>query len=204
MRAGPTTAERIKLSALTMFTELGYEGASLSNIAKAVGIKTPSIYAHFESKEQLFLQLIEDVISEEREQYMALLQEIQQETIERQLYQLFDFFTNFNHLSTGQTFLKRTMLVPPYHLRDQLRKDIMAYELELTEGIVSVLRRGVSEGVFPVFHTDDEERLIAAFYVCADGLLVEYQIYDEVLYGRRKQMIWQSLWQLWTMTAREG
>lgn len=91
MTTEPSTAERIKQAALTMFTESGYEGASLSEIAKAVGIKTPSIYAHYKSKEQLFLQLIQEVIEEEREQYFKLLRDIEFVSSEQQLYRLFVF-----------------------------------------------------------------------------------------------------------------
>jgi AcrR family transcriptional regulator len=200
MSKEPSTAERIKLAALTMFTESGYEGASLSEIANAVGIKTPSIYAHYKSKEQLFLQLIQEVIAEERKQYLELLQAIEQVPIKQQVYRLFDFFTNLNHMSTGQAFLKRTILVPPRHLRDQLRQDFMRHEDGLTEGLVEVLHKGASEGIF---NRDEEERLIASFYVCVDGILVENQLYEEELFEKRKQMVWQSLWQLWTMTARE-
>jgi AcrR family transcriptional regulator len=200
MSTGPSTAERIKQAALTMFTESGYEGASLSEIAKAVGIKTPSIYAHYKSKEQLFLQLIQEVIAEERKQYLELLQVIKQEPIKQQVYRLFEFFTDLNHLTTGQAFLKRTILVPPRHLRDQLRQDLMRYENELTEGLIEVLHKGASEGLF---NREEEERLIATFYVCVDGILVENQLYEEELFEKRKRMVWQSLWQLWTMTARE-
>ncbi|WP_169084441.1 TetR/AcrR family transcriptional regulator [Paenibacillus sp. PL91] len=200
MITGPSTAERIKQAALTMFTESGYEGASLSEIAKAVGIKTPSIYAHYKSKEQLFLQLIQEVIAEERKQYLELLQAIMKEPIKQQVYRLFEFFTDLNHLTTGQAFLKRTILVPPRHLRDQLRQDLMRYENELTEGLIEVLHKGASEGLF---NREEEERLIATFYVCVDGILVENQLYEEELFEKRKRMVWQSLWQLWTMTARE-
>lgn len=196
----PSTADRIKMAALMMFTESGYEGASLSQIAKEVGIKTPSLYAHFESKEQIFLQLIEDVISEERGQYRELLQEMKNEKIEQQVYRLFDFFTNLSHMSTGQAFLKRTILVPPRHLRDQLREDFLEYEVELAEGIAQVWRQGVSTGVFG---EQDEERMIATFFVFVDGLLVENNLYEEKLFNKRKQLNWLSLWQIWTMTARE-
>lgn len=199
MSNGPTTAERIKQAALTMFTESGYEGASLSEIAKAVGIKTPSIYAHYKSKEQLFLQLIKEVIVEERKQYMDLLQVIAHEPIKEQVYRLFEFFTDLKHITTGQAFLKRTILVPPRHLRDQLRDDFMRYENELTEGIAVVLHQGASVGLFD---SQEEERLIAVFYVCVDGLLVENQLYEEELFEKRKQMVWLSLWQLLTTTAR--
>lgn len=200
MGTEPSTSEKIKLAALMMFTESGYEGASMSEIAKAVGIKAPSIYAHYKSKEQLFLQLIYQVIAEERKQFMELLQSMEQESIKQQVRRLFGFFTDLGHMTTGQAFLKRTILVPPRHLRDQLRQDFLRYEHELTEGIVAVLRKGALAGMFNAL---DEERLIAAFYVCVDGMLVENQLYEEELFEKRKQMVWESLWQLWTMTARE-
>ncbi|WP_424766565.1 TetR/AcrR family transcriptional regulator [Paenibacillus sp. sgz302251] len=200
MNTNSSTAQRIKQAALTMFTESGYEGASLSEIAKAVGIKTPSIYAHYKSKEQLFLQLIHEVIDEERQQYAALLEELEREPVKEQIYRVFDFFTDLSHLTTGQAFLKRTILVPPRHLREQLRQDFLRHENGLTEGLAAVLTRGIEGGLFP---GKDKERMIAVFYVCVDGLLVENQLYEEKLYDERKQMIWLALWQLLTMTPRE-
>lgn len=199
MSTETSTSERIKLAALTMFTESGYVGASLSEIAKEVGIKTPSIYAHYKSKEQLFLQLIQEVIVEEHKQFIELLHNMEQEPVKQQMYRLFAFFTDLDQLTTGQAFLKKTMLVPPRHLKEQLKHDFLLYEHELNKGIVSVLDKGVSQGLFT---RDEEERLIAVFYACVDGILVENQIYDAELFEKRKQLVWQSLWQLWTMTAR--
>ena len=41
------TKERLIKAALDLFSENGYEGTSVDQIAKAVEIKAPSIYAHF-------------------------------------------------------------------------------------------------------------------------------------------------------------
>ncbi|CBY60034.1 similar to transcriptional regulator, TetR family, N-terminal part [Listeria monocytogenes SLCC7179] len=59
------TKKLIKEVALTLFAEKGYDGTALSEIAKAVGIKTPSLYAHFASKEALFLEVYQDSIQME-------------------------------------------------------------------------------------------------------------------------------------------
>lgn len=55
MEGFPLTANRIQLIALSHFAKYGYAGTSLSKVAEEVGIKKPSIYAHYKSKEDLFL-----------------------------------------------------------------------------------------------------------------------------------------------------
>ena len=47
------TKERLILAAFELFSEYGYERTSVDQIAKAVGIKAPSIYAHFKGKEEI-------------------------------------------------------------------------------------------------------------------------------------------------------
>ena len=50
------TKSRIIDTALRMFATEGYDKVSMREIASAVGIKAGSIYAHFESKEQILLE----------------------------------------------------------------------------------------------------------------------------------------------------
>ena len=44
------TKDRILLAALDLFSEKGYDQTSIDLIAEAVGIKGPSIYAHYKEK----------------------------------------------------------------------------------------------------------------------------------------------------------
>jgi len=46
-------------AALQVFWEKGYEGASLSDLTKAMGVNRPSLYAAFGDKEALFLQVLQ-------------------------------------------------------------------------------------------------------------------------------------------------
>lgn len=52
------TKEKILLAALDLFSEKGYEEASIDLIAETVGIKGPSIYAHYAGKEDILNSLI--------------------------------------------------------------------------------------------------------------------------------------------------
>ena len=52
------TADRILQSATECFAENGFERTNLRDIAKKVGIREPSIYRHFKSKEELYQQVL--------------------------------------------------------------------------------------------------------------------------------------------------
>ena len=56
------TKARILAEARRVFARRGYAEASLREIAEAVGIKTPSLYAHFPSKEALYQAVYAEVI----------------------------------------------------------------------------------------------------------------------------------------------
>lgn len=49
------SAERICQAAILHFSEHHYDGASLNEIAAAAGIRKASLYAHFKSKDELYL-----------------------------------------------------------------------------------------------------------------------------------------------------
>ncbi len=53
------TRQRILDEALALFSTRGYDSVSVGEIAKAVGIKAPSLYNHFPSKRAIFDAIVE-------------------------------------------------------------------------------------------------------------------------------------------------
>jgi AcrR family transcriptional regulator len=47
-------------AALAVFSDLGYDRATLSDVVERVGVSKGCLYHHFESKEQLFIELLRD------------------------------------------------------------------------------------------------------------------------------------------------
>lgn len=54
-----TTKERILDEALTLFSEKGYANVYVNDIAERVGIKAPSLYKHYKSKQAIFDAILE-------------------------------------------------------------------------------------------------------------------------------------------------
>lgn len=56
-----TTKERILDEALTLFAVKGYSAVYVGDIAEAVGIKAPSLYKHYKSKQDIFNAILEEM-----------------------------------------------------------------------------------------------------------------------------------------------
>lgn len=59
---GERTAERILDAAECLFGEQGYDGTSLRDVADAVGLRIPSLYNHFASKDDLYAAVLDRTV----------------------------------------------------------------------------------------------------------------------------------------------
>ncbi|HEX4532571.1 MAG TPA: helix-turn-helix domain-containing protein [Acidimicrobiia bacterium] len=77
-RRRPNTRERILAASLELFLERGFDGTSISDIERAVGLAagTGSFYRHFRSKEDVFVAAIQRSATEYIEQFLTVLQEL--------------------------------------------------------------------------------------------------------------------------------
>lgn len=55
------TKKKILEKALELFSLRGYDSVSVGEIARAVGIKAPSLYNHYPSKQSIFDAIVEDI-----------------------------------------------------------------------------------------------------------------------------------------------
>ena len=67
-----TTKQKILKEALNLFSEKGYHAVYVGDIAEAVGIKAPSLYKHYKSKQDIFNAILEEMKSGYDRQAAAL------------------------------------------------------------------------------------------------------------------------------------
>jgi TetR/AcrR family transcriptional regulator, transcriptional repressor for nem operon len=85
------TKERVCAISMNMLQERGFHGFSFQHIADAVGVKKPSLYDHFLSKEELGLELIHSY----RASFESWRVQISDQLPIQQLEAFFDIFIGF-------------------------------------------------------------------------------------------------------------
>ena len=98
------TKRRILDKALELFSTQGYDSVSVGEIAKAVGIKAPSLYNHFPSKQAIFDAIVEataaqyerdtdriDIHVQDAERDIPVFTEITADGLFEKVRQIFDY-----------------------------------------------------------------------------------------------------------------
>jgi TetR/AcrR family transcriptional regulator, cmeABC operon repressor len=182
------TSQQIKQAALKLFAEKGYEGTPLSAIAKAVGIKTPSLYAHFPSKEELFLSIFRDTVSLELLTIKEALDDQRSGNASDTIRAIFDALTEMREENENIQFFKRAIFFPPAGLGPKLKEDFYEYEKHSTDMLQGLFEHGLKESMFTAAGSGE---MAAAFYCLIDGLLVEQHYYSLEEYEKRRESAWK-------------
>jgi AcrR family transcriptional regulator len=131
-------------TALRLFIEKGYEGASFADLVKAMGISPPSFYAAFGSKEELFRRALERYAASAR---MATREAMAEPTARAVVQHL---LLGLAKAATEHPTAKGCLLVQgalvcsdnSMHVRDDLRHEREAVIEALTERFAKAQRSG--------------------------------------------------------------
>jgi AcrR family transcriptional regulator len=186
------SATKIRDVALSHFAHYGYEGASLSNIAKEVGIKKPSIYAHYKGKEDLFLSVVRHVLYIERRRILSYFQASEGLPLKTKLQGMFEWLEQgFNESNTTKFFL-RISFFPPPALFDEVTKIINPFLDGLKRSLIKLLNQAK---INSEISGNNIEAIAIAYLTLIDGVLVELLYGGSKRYKNRVDAAWQIFWQ---------
>ena len=143
---GADTRERIIQAATAEFKLVGYDGTTVSSIARASGVTTPALYWHFPSKEEICFACLERWYDE---QYAVLCAADVGQNASERLTSVVGAWVRYvlsdRQLATGYN---SNQLIRS--LSDDHRKALRRKEVEFQQLMLGILSDGVTEGSFAV------------------------------------------------------
>ncbi|MFI2478564.1 TetR/AcrR family transcriptional regulator [Nocardia xishanensis] len=70
------TRDDVRDAALTLFAERGYMGTSLKEVAQRLGLRTPSLYNHIDSKASLLSEIVLDTLEHVTDDFNRAMSEV--------------------------------------------------------------------------------------------------------------------------------
>ncbi len=195
---GPTRAERseetraaLLRSASRTICALGMHGASIDRIAAEAGFTKGAFYAHFASKEDLFLTMLDEHFATELARLDAVLTGAEDPVVEAR--------------GAAEDFLEQIDADPEWRRlyqefathagrHDAFRAELAARQRALRERMAAVFARWASDlGVVPPVPPAE---IAAMTFFMADGFLLDQLIdpeLDRALYGRMFEVFMHGL-----------
>lgn len=168
---GEETKKRIMTKAKQLFVQKGYGAVTMNEVCDSAEVSKGSLYHHFPSKDELFLQILE----EESNQWNADWERLRAAagTTEEQLYALAEHYAKDfqNPLLKAQDEYARSHIIT-----DELFERLLRIIETNSQACRDVLREGMDRGEFAEF---DLDRLVVLVSSLLEGLSKIYYTYDE-------------------------
>jgi AcrR family transcriptional regulator len=155
------TRERLLRAARQLIDEGGYGATSVLAIAERAGVASGTLYRHFASKEDLFVELFRDVCDHEDRAIAAALDGLGQAPPATDVVE--QIVGTFAQRALRNRRLAWALLAEPVDPRVDAER--LAYRARSTERIEAVLQRGIDAGEIP----EQNVSLTAAAVVGACG-----------------------------------
>ena len=178
-----SAAERIAQLALEQFAEHGYDAASLNDIAVRAGIKKASLYAHFASKDALYVVALELALRAELD-YVQSQFARNSRSIKAPGEVYINNLQRRHSANQSLRFLLRAAFYPPTPLRDVVMSGFNDY--------MATIRGHFQQALLKAYPDVDEQAmqvLAEAYLVMIDSLHVELTYGDAPAYARRLEAL---------------
>lgn len=185
------SAGDIKQSALAHFAKNGYEGASLKHIADDCGIKKPSIYAHFSSKKDLFLQVLQDVFQRQEDLMVGYFLDHANWPLEQQLHGFLESRLQAYRMDDEVRFFLRMAFFPPSMLYDEVMGMVYPLLDQQEENLSKLLAAGCPVHGRIIRYP---RKAAIAYMTLLDGIHLETVYGGEERAMRRLVAAWPVYW----------
>lgn len=187
--------KEIKREALRIFAKKGYHGATMEQIADSLEVSKPAVYYYFNSKLDLYLEILTDFSSLFTNESMQICERLNDEPIESYLKAIFFMLIQFPSHDIN-LFVKKTHYLATFDNNQTIRTKccelIKKSNVELFEGIKLILlsmKIPFDQAKFELFNISFNI-LIKGF---TDWILL-YDISSEAEIVQMADKLWKNFW----------
>lgn len=183
-------------AAFILFAEKGYY-LSMSELAAAVGIKTPSLYSHFSSKDQIIELVMQNEIEAYFHHYENAIQQLEEKSCKEQFEGLYTAVFSYLKQDGRLRFWRNIPLMPQDELRNKFNGLIQEREKSYNEQIILWLEKGITRG--EVKEKVNRDGALLLYFAVIQGMLDMYLLYrskPDLIMGfaqRAFEAFWDSL-----------
>jgi len=141
----PVTERSVREAALTLFAERGYHGTALRDIAGELGIRTPSLYNHISSKQELLRGILRETTELVWADFEAAIADID-DVIERLRRAVVAYALRHATHRREALIVNRDVAC----LDEPARSEIMAVRRRHERAIRQIIAEGNAQGAFAV------------------------------------------------------
>lgn len=159
----------------------------MAMIAESVGIKKPSLYAHYDSKEDIF----KAVMKQEFIEYTAIVAKIltnKEKSVKELLYELLLRFSLFDDESSSE-FYYRYSRYQPADLEETITQKFQENEHIMEELFDEILNRGKKEG--EIDSNLSNQQIYDTYFLLVDGLSTTPVMHKEEYKQEGVEHIWE-------------
>jgi AcrR family transcriptional regulator len=192
------TKDKILKTALQSFLTVGIDQTSLNSVADQIGIKKPSIYYHFKSKEDIINHCVNYLLDdlEHRLELSIGAHQHPREQIEAIYECIIDFhhglsilvYNNHLHPVNLNTFLQRCCLEG-----DGIKKRIELYYHNLQNKFIALLSYGQKQSL--IKNGINKEIVSIDLMSRIEGMIALSALYSQAHINLQRQELYESVWE---------
>jgi len=177
---GEESRRKIVLTALELFVRNGYHATSITDIMKRVGLTKGSFYAHFKSKGDMLLLMIERYRARYLDEVIRIAAEAEGNALDK-LNRCISFHARFvsehENLCVFLTFLTAE-LKADVDFEPMLKAVYRDYQ----KFVSGIIRQGINQGL--VDNTTDPDLAALTFMALHDGVLHQWILNKSLIDGK--------------------
>jgi Transcriptional regulator len=169
---GEQTKKDIIAKAKILFSQKGYTATSMNDICSATGRSIGNIYYHFKSKEDLFIFMSEQILTEWLEQWQEI--SVQYKSATEKLYAFADYYVDTNYDRSLNKAGEE--LISKVGADSEIGKKLFAVFTNLFRSFEKLVLEGISNEEFKNENPQELALIILSYHI---GLIGNYYFIDK-------------------------